>query len=186
MTKKQQEFYRLIVNQMVDFNEDFHKEFIIKRIEPINDDKLKYLLEQISMDKDKIGSKRGYLTYSKFIYYADKFQNSSIAIELKKQTKAQELYKKRDWLLNSIQTQSHSLEERNKLIQGLQNRSLMFNQDGKNILDAIDYYIIDKFGFFNFFDENKNYHILEEIEQYYKDYLVERSLLQNNQQKMIN
>jgi hypothetical protein len=176
MTKKQQEFYRLIVNQMVDFNEDFHKEFTIKRIQSINDEQLKYLLEDINIDKDKIGSKKGYLTYSKFIYYADKFQNKALLLDTKKQTKPHELYKKRDWLLKSIESQSNTLEEKNKLIEGLQNRTLMFSQDGKNILDSIDYFIIEKFGFFNFFDENKNYHILEEIEKYYKDYLTQPSL----------
>ena len=72
MTRKQQEFYRIIANQVVDYNEDFHKEFTIKRIEQISDDKLKYLLEDLNTDKDKIGKKKGYMTYVKFVHYADK------------------------------------------------------------------------------------------------------------------
>ena len=72
MTKKQQELYRIITNQMFDFNEDFHKEFTIERIEKIDDNKLKYLLENITVDKDNIVKKKGFVTYAKFVYYADK------------------------------------------------------------------------------------------------------------------
>ncbi|MGB3751544.1 MAG: hypothetical protein WA945_08245, partial [Arcobacteraceae bacterium] len=71
MTRKQQEFFTIITNQMFDFNEDFHSDFTIQRIEKISDDKLKYLLEDITVDKDKIVNKKGFVTYAKFVYYAD-------------------------------------------------------------------------------------------------------------------
>lgn len=187
MTRKQQEFYRLLVNQLVDFNEDFHKEFTIKRIESIHDDKLKYLLEDITTDKDKIAKKKGYMTYAKFVYYADKLLESTLQLELKsKFQKVEELYDKRQWLLQSIENQSNSLEDRHKLILGLKEKTLMFNKDGKNILDECDYFIIENFGYFNFFDENKNYHIKESIEQYYKEYLLEKQQLQYNKKAFLN
>ncbi len=187
MTRKQQEFYRLLVNQMVDFNEDFHKEFTIKRIEKIEDDKLKYLLEDITTDKDKISKRKGYLTYSKFVYYADKLLESHLQIDLKsKESKIDELYQKREWLLQSISNEAKSLDDRNKLIDGIKTKTLMFNQNGKNILDECDYYIIEKFGYFNFFDENKNYHIKEEIEQHYKEFLLEKQQIGFSKKPLLN
>jgi hypothetical protein len=188
MTKKQQEFYRILINQMMDFNEDFHKEFTIARIEQISDDNLKYLLEDINIDKDNIVKKKGYITYSKFIYYADKMINKKIELTMKPQTsKVEKLYNKRALLLNTIQTQTKSLQERNELIENLKNRVVMFKENDKNILDEIDYFIIEQFGFYNFFDENKNYMIKEEIERYFKSYMTNQMLLkQSNTQKLIN
>ncbi|MEA2049335.1 MAG: hypothetical protein U9O56_01180, partial [Campylobacterota bacterium] len=153
MTRKQQEFYRMIINQMVDYNEDFYKEFTIKRIEQIVDNDLKILLENINLDKDKIIKKKGYMTYTKFIYYADKMidsmVNNSMRIGI---SKVDELYNKRALLLKTIENQTSTIKERNELIENLNNKVLMFKDNGKNILDQCDYYIISKFGFFNFFD----------------------------------
>ena len=188
MTKKQQEFYRIIVNQMIDFNEDFHKEFTINRIEQISDDNLKYLLEDINTDKDNIVKKKGYITYAKFIYYADKMIDKKIELSMKPQTsKVDELYNKRALLINTIQNQTKSLQERNELIENLKNKVVMFKDNGKNILDEIDYFIIEQFGFYNFFDENKNYMIKEEIENYLKLYTTNQMLLkENHTKKLIN
>ena len=188
MTRKQQEFYRIIVNQMIDFNEDFHKEFTINRIEQISDDNLKYLLEDINTDKDNIVKKKGYITYAKFIYYADKMIDKKIELSMKPQTsKVDELYNKRALLINTIQNQTKSLQERNELIENLKNKVVMFKDNGKNILDEIDYFIIEQFGFYNFFDENKNYMIKEEIENYLKLYTTNQMLLKENQtKKLIN
>ena len=65
MTKSQQKFYNIIVNQCVDYEAIFHDDFTIKRIEQISDNNLKYLLEDINIDKDKIGKSKGYITYVK-------------------------------------------------------------------------------------------------------------------------
>ncbi|MCD4759076.1 MAG: hypothetical protein K8R39_12455 [Arcobacteraceae bacterium] len=189
MTRKQQEFYRILINQMMDFNEDFHKEFTIARIEQISDDNLKYLLEDINTDKDNIVKKKGYITYAKFIYYADKMIDKKIELTMKPQTsKVDELYNKRELLLNTIHNQTKSLQERNDLIENLKNKVVMFKkEDGKNILDEIDYFIIEQFGFYNFFDENKNYMIKEEIERYLKSYMTNQMLLkQSDTKKLIN
>ena len=181
MTRKQQEFFTIITNQMFDFNEDFHSDFTIERIEKISDDKLKYLLEDITVDKDKIVNKKGFVTYAKFVYYADKL----IEAELQKMmlpniSKVDELYKKRELLLNTIEKQTHSISERNLLIENLQNKKMMFKDKGKNILDEIDYFIIDQFGFYNFFDQNKNYMILEKIDEFYKQYTKEIVVQEEN------
>jgi len=186
MTRKQQEFYRILINQMMDFNEDFHKEFTIKRIEQIPDDSLKYFLEDINIDKDNIVKKKGYITYAKFIYYADKIIDKKIELTMKPQTsKVEELYNKRELLLNTIQTQTKSLQERNELIENLKNKVVMFKENGKNILDEIDYFIIEQFGFYNFFDENKNYMVKEEIEKYLKSYMTNKILLKDNNTKKL-
>lgn len=186
MTRKQQEFYRIIANQVVDYNEDFHKEFTIKRIEQISDDKLKYLLEDLNTDKDKIGKKKGYMTYVKFVHYADKIIDNSINNEmLPYKSKVEELYKKRDILINTISTQAPTIAKKNELIQKLENKLIMFKDNGKNILDEIDYFIISKFGFYNFFDENKNYKIKEEIDRYLKEYTSQK-MLENSSIKKLN
>jgi hypothetical protein len=187
MTRKQQEFYRILINQMMDFNEDFHKEFTIKRIEQISDDNLKYLLEDINIDKDNIVKKKGYITYSKFIYYADKLIEKKAQLIMKpKKDKVEELYNKRALLLNTIQNQTKSLQERNTLIENLQNKIVMFKDNDKNILDDVDYFIIEQFGFYNFFDENKNYKIKEEIEKYLKIYMTNKTLLKENTTKKLS
>ena len=187
MTKKQQEFYRIIANQIVDYNEDFHKEFTIKRIEQISDDNLKCLLEDINVDKDKIVKKKGYMTYSKFIYYADKIIDTSIQnAMLPNESKVEELYKKRALLLNTIEKQTSNLKQRNDLIENIANKQLMFKDNDKNILDQIDYFIIEQFGFYNFFDENKNYMIKEEIDKYLKLYTKNKLLLKNNNIKQLS
>jgi hypothetical protein len=186
MTRKQQEFYRIIANQVVDYNEDFHKEFTIKRIEQISDDKLKYLLEDLNTDKDKIGKKKGYMTYVKFVHYADKIIDNSINSEmLPYKSKVEELYKKRDILINTIATQAPTIAKKNELIQKLENKLIMFKDKGKNMLDEIDYFIISKFGFYNFFDENKNYKIKEEIDKYLKEYTSQK-MLENSSIKRLN
>ena len=185
MTRKQQEFYRIIANQVVDYNEDFHKEFTIKRIEQISDDKLKYLLEDLNTDKDKIGKKKGYMTYVKFVHYADKIIDNSINNEmLPYKSKVEELYKKRDILINTISTQAPTIAKKNELIQKLENKLIMFKDNGKNILDEIDYFIISKFGFYNFFDENKNYKIKEEIDRYLKEYTSQKMLESSSIKKL--
>lgn len=175
MTKKQQEFYRIITNQMFDFNEDFHKEFTIERIEKISDDKLKFLLEDITVDKDSIVKKKGFVTYAKFVYYADKMIEMELeAAMLPNYSKVEELYIKREILLQTIEKQTNTITEKNELIENIQNKKLMFKDNGKNILDEIDYFIIEKFGFYNFFDSNKNYMIKEQIDTFYKLYTQEK------------
>ena len=175
MTKKQQELYRIITNQMFDFNEDFHKEFTIERIEKIKDNQLKYLLENITVDKDNIVKKKGFVTYAKFVYYADKMIEEEIQnAMLPNHSKVEELNTKRELLLNTIETNTNSISEKNRLIEDLQNKKIMFKDNGKNILDEIDYFIIEKFGFFNFFDQNKNYMIKEQIDEFYKEFIKEQ------------
>ena len=171
MTRKQQEFFTIITNQMFDFNEDFHTDFTIERIEKIEDNKLKYLLENITVDKDKIVYKKGFVTYAKFVYYADKMIEDKLKTAmLPNHSKVDELYKKRDLLLYTIENESKNIAERNQLIQNLEDKKVMFKDKNKNILDDIDYFIIDKFGFFNFFDQNKNYMIREKIDEFYKEF----------------
>lgn len=188
MTKKQQEFYRIITNQMFDFNEDFHKDFTIERIEKISDDKLKYLLEDITVDKDNIVKKKGFVTYAKFVYYADKMIEDGIKNLMLEangsESKADELYKKRELLLHTIETNTNNIAQKNKLIEDIENKTLMFKDNGKNILDDVDYFIIDQFGFYNFFDENNNYKVKEKIDEFYKMYtqnkILENKTLQNS------
>jgi len=177
MTKKQQEFYRIITNQMFDFNEDFHKDFTIERIEQISDDKLKYLLEDITVDKDNIVKKKGFVTYAKFVYYADKMiENVLQQAMLPNHSKVEELYIKRELLLHTIETQTKNITEKNQLIKDLEDKKVMFKDNGKNILDEIDYFIIEQFGFYNFFDQNKNYMIKEKIDEFYKQYTKNKIL----------
>jgi hypothetical protein len=180
MTRKQQEFYRILVNQMVDFNEDFHKEFTIKRIEQIDDDKLKYLLEDINIDKDGIIKKKGYTTYAKFIYYADKMIEAKTQNQIEhKRSKVDKLYQKRETLLKSIENEAPNINARNQLIEDIKTKKRMFQGENGNFLDDVDYYIIEKFGFYNFFDSNRNYKIKENIEIYYKEYLTKTVLNSN-------
>ena len=177
MTKKQQEFYRIITNQMFDFNEDFHKDFTIERIEQISDDKLKYLLEDITVDKDNIVKKKGFVTYAKFVYYADKMIEDVLQqAMLPNHSKVEELYIKRELLLHTIETQTKNITEKNQLIKDLEDKKVMFKDNGKNILDEIDYFIIEQFGFYNFFDQNKNYMIKEKIDEFYKQYTKNKIL----------
>lgn len=181
MTKKQQELYRIITNQMFDFNEDFHKEFTIERIEKIDDNKLKYLLENITVDKDNIVKRKGFVTYAKFVYYADKIIEEELQTAmLPNQSKVDDLYKKRELLLHTIQTKTKNITEKNQLIEDLENKKIMFKDNGKNILDEIDYFIIEKFGFFNFFDQNKNYMIKEKIDEFYKEFIKEKLVEKQN------
>ena len=177
MTKKQQELYRIITNQMFDFNEDFHKEFTIERIEKIADNNLKYLLENITIDKDRIVKKKGFVTYAKFVYYADKMIEAEIQnAMLPNHSKVEELYTKRELLLHTIETQTKNITEKNQLIKDLEDKKVMFKDNGKNILDEIDYFIIEQFGFYNFFDQNKNYMIKEKIDEFYKQYTKNKIL----------
>jgi len=180
MTRKQQEFFTIITNQMFDYNEDFHSDFAIERIEKIKDSKLKYLLENITVDKDKIVNKKGFVTYAKFVYYADKLIEEELKTAmLPNHSKVEELYKKRELLIDTIQSQTNSITEKNQLIENLKNRKIMFKDKGKNILDEIDYFIIDRFGFYNFFDQNKNYMIQEKIDDFYKEFTKEKLATKN-------
>lgn len=186
MTKTQKKFYDILINQMVDFEEIFHKEFIKQRIEKIPDEKLKYLLENITVDKDRVIRKKGYITYAKFVYYADKMLEGLVETSmLPNISKVDELYKKRELLLRTIEDQAKTIEQRNSLIEDIKNKKLMFKEKDKNVLDNIDYFIIEKFGFYNFFDENRNYHIKEDIEKYYKDYFLQKQLLGNEKVKKL-
>jgi len=179
MTKIQLKFYNLITKQIVDFDIIFHKDFIIQRLEKIEDEKLKYLLERINIDKDQITYRNGFVTYAKFIYYADKMIEEELqAAMLPNHSKVTELYKKRELLLATIQSETSTISQKNQLIQDLQDKKLMFKDKGKNILDEIDYFIIEKFGFYNFFDHNKNYMIQEKIDAFYKEF-TQKKLLEN-------
>ena len=188
MTKKQQEFYRIITNQMFDFNEDFHSDFTIQRIEKIEDDNLKYLLEDINTDKDQIVKKKGFVTYAKFIYYADKMADTKLSLAIEDNvSKVDELYNKRALLLHTIENITNSIKERNDLVENLKNKTIMFKKDNnQNILDECDYFIIEKFGFYNFFDENKNYMIKEEIETHLKEYTQETIQLAQSTTKQLS
>jgi len=188
MTKTQLKFYNLITKQIIDFDIIFHKDFIVERIEQVEDNNLKFLLENINVDKDNIVNKKGYMTYVKFIHYADKIiENSVKNTMLLHKDKVGELYQKRELLLHTIEQQTSSISQRNELIKNLESKKLMFkDENGKNILDNIDYFIISKFGFYSFFDENKNYMVQEQIKDYYELYNKEQFLLkQNNTQKLI-
>lgn len=174
MTKIQLKFYNILKQQIVDFDEIFHKEFTIKRIEQIPDEQLKYLLEDITANKDNIG-KKAYIDYAKFVYYADKMiKNIVDSITLPKVSKVDQLYKKRELLLKTIEDQTNTIAQRNQLIEDLKNKKIMFKDQDKNILDDIDYFIIEQFGFYNFFDENRNYHVKEDIEKYLKQYTAHK------------
>lgn len=187
MNDYQKDFYKIITNQMVDYNEGLHELFIINRLHQINQEDLKFLLENINVDKDNITNKKGYITYFKFIYYADKMINYKINLILDKyKNKTEELYKKREILLKTISEKDLNIEKRNKLVEDIESRKLMFkdNKTNKNMLDDVDYFIISKIGFNNFFNENRNHRIKENMNRYLKDY-GEMKLLQHNNQKLI-
>lgn len=180
MTKTQLKFYNMLKQQIVDFEEIFHKDFMVQRIEKIEDDRLKFLLEEINLDKDKI-SKKGYITYGKFIHYADKFidQNIQKISNNIYNEKVESLYKKRDLMLKSIENSAKNIFEKNSIIDDIESKKLMFKENDKNILDECDYFIIEQFGFYNFFDENKNYHIKEDIEKYLSKFVENKYLVKN-------
>ena len=186
MTSLQQEFYKLIRQKVIEFNEDFHEEMTIQRIEKIPDEQLKHLLDDIYSDKDTIAPKKhkGYITYAKFIYYTDKRleQQSHLLLD-KKLPQIDELYKKREMLIQILSNSTNSISERNQLIQNFQIKKSIFEIDGKNILDETDYYIIEQFGFYNFFDPNKNYMIKEELEKHLLNYTLLKS--SNSSQKLL-
>lgn len=170
MTDYQQHFYQLLKNKIVDYD-DLHEEFITNRIHKIDEKNLKFLLEDINIDKDNITNKKGYITYAKFIHYADKMINSKVDVIFNQYSdKVEKLYNKRELLLKTISSQNLSIEKENELISNLESRKLMFRDKGKNILDDIDYFIISKIGFNNFFNENKNHMIKENINKYLKEY----------------
>jgi len=174
MTKIRQKFYDMIINQIVDFNPIFHKEFIQTRISKIPEDKLRFLQENILTNQDKIG-KKGYIDYNKFVYYADKLikEQQLQTLQLPNQiSKVDELYEKREMLIQTLLNTTNSIKQRNQLIENLKTKKSIFEIDGKNILDACDYYIIEQFGFYNFFDPNKNYMVKEEIEKYLLNYTL--------------
>jgi hypothetical protein len=179
MTKTQQKFYNMLKQQMVDFDEIFHKDFMIEKIEKVPDEKLKFLLEDINLDRDKIG-KKGYITYAKFAHYAQKIlENLVNTIALTKLSVVDQLIKKRDILLKTIEQNCSTLEKKNRLISDIASKKLMFKDKGTNILNSTDYYLIEKFGFYNFFDENRNYHIKQELENYFKEYISRITLLES-------
>ncbi|MEA3511959.1 MAG: hypothetical protein U9R37_00005 [Campylobacterota bacterium] len=182
MTKTQIKFYNLITKQIIDFDVIFHKDFIIQRLEKITDEKLKYLLENINIDQDKIVNKKGYTTYAKFAYYADKMINEKLELQLEnKISRVDELYNKRAILIDTIDKQSSTMNERLELIENLKTKKLMFkNDNGKSILDSIDYFIIEQFGFNEFFDINKNYKVKDLIQNYLKQYYKQQELPHKN------
>ena len=181
MTKKQRSFKKMITDNMVDYNEDFQSEFINQRIEKISDEQLKDLLEMITTNKDKIGSLRA-TTYKQFVYYADKLIEANLNKTLLPYSKkVDQLYEKRELLLYTIDKNTDTISSRNRLIAKIESKELMFQDGGKNILDEVDYEIIKRFGFYNFFDPNKNYKIKESINLYLKEYTKERLLLNNGQ-----
>lgn len=185
MTEKQRSFIKLLTDNMMDYDESFHKSFIYERIKKIPEDKLKYLLEDININKDKIDSFRN-KTYKQFVYYADKLIKEQIKQNLQlpnKTSKVDELYQKRELLIESILNNTNSIDERNKLIENIKTKKSIFEVGGKNILDAVDYYIIEQFGFYNFFDPNKNYMIKEEIEKYLQNYALLQTV--NSSQKLL-
>lgn len=185
MTKTQQRFFNLLKQQIVDFDETFHKQFMIQRISQIPDDQLKYLLENINLDKDKI-SKKGYITYAKFIHYCDKMlDNLTISLMTPKLNIIDKLLQKRDQLIRAIDENVSTLEEKNRLINDIKDKKLMFKVDNKNILNKIDYFLIDKFGYYNFFDETRNYHIKDELQGYLKEYINNSMMLSNSTVKQI-
>jgi len=187
MTKTQLKFYNLITKQIIDFDIIFHKDFIIQRIEQIKDKNLKYLLENINIDKDNVVNKKGYMTYVKFIHYADKMIENNLQLAMKPQiSKIDELYNKRELLLKTIEDKTKSIKEKNELIESIKNKTMMFKDNDKNILDETDYFIIEQFGFFNFFDQNKNYMVKEEIEKYFKLYTTNQMLLNDPSIKQLN
>lgn len=172
---------------MFDFNEDFHSDFTIERIEKISDDKLKYLLEDITVDKDKIVNKKGFVTYAKFVYYADKLIEKELQkAMLPNRSKVDELYTKRALLLHTVETQTDTITQKNKLIDDLKDKKVMFKENGKNILDEVDYFIIEQFGFYNFFDQNNNYMIHEKIDEFYKEYTKNQLLLDKQNQELLS
>lgn len=180
MTKMQQKFYNMLKQQMVDFDEIFHKEFMIEKISKIPDEKLKYLLEDINLDKDKI-TKRGYITYAKFAHYALKIINTLIdKLAAPKLSHVDKLLKKRNILLKTIENTASNIKEKNQLVDDIASKKLMFNKDGKNILDKIDYFLIERYGFYRFFDENSNYNIKETLEDYFKEYINNTQLNSKN------
>ena len=184
MTEKQRGFIKLLTDNMMDYDESFHKSFIYERIKQIPEDKLKYLLEAINMNKDKIDSFRN-KTYKQFVYYADKLINEELKKTLKlpnKNSSVDELYEKREMLIQTLLNSTNSINERNQLIENLQSRKSIFEVNGKNILDERDYYIIEQFGFYNFFDSNKNYMIKEELEKHLLNYTL---LIRNSPNKKL-
>ncbi|MEA3316161.1 MAG: hypothetical protein U9Q30_09915 [Campylobacterota bacterium] len=187
MNDYQKDFYKIITNQMLDYNEGLHELFIINRIHQIDERDLRFLLENINVDKDNITNKKGYITYVKFIHYADKMINYKVNLILNKyKDKTESLYNKRELLLKTISAKNLNIEERNKLVEDIELKKLMFkdNKTNKNMLDYVDYFIISKIGYNNFFNENKNHMIKENMNRYLKEY-GEMKLLQYNNQKLI-
>ncbi len=185
MTEKQRSFIKLLTDNMMDYDESFHKSFIQQRVKQIPQEKLKDLLEAININKDKIDSFRN-KTYKQFVYYADKMIDTQIKENLQlpnKHSKVEELYQKREMLIQLILDNTSGISERNKLIENIQNKKTIFETEGKNILDEVDYYIIEQFGFYNFFDPNKNYMIKEEIEKHLQTYTLK--IASNDTQKLL-
>jgi len=172
---------------MFDFNEDFHSDFTIERIEKIPDEKLKYLLEDITVDKDKIVNKKGFVTYAKFVYYADKLIEQELQkVMMPNHSKVDELFTKRALLLHTVETKTDTITQKNKLIDDIKDKKVMFKENGKNILDEIDYFIIEQFGFYNFFDQNNNYMVHEKIDEFYKEYTKNQLQLEKQNQGLLS
>jgi hypothetical protein len=173
MTKIQIKFYEMITRQMVDFNSIFHSSLIKQKIKQIKEDDLKYLYDNIATNKDNIG-KKGYIDYIKFVHYADKLikQYNNIQID-KYDNKVEELYKKRDKIIYTLEYLSdNNLAKRNKLIEDFASKKIIFSENEKNIFDSVDFFIIEKIGFYQFCDENTQYKIKEQINKYYQEYLA--------------
>ncbi|MBD3841562.1 MAG: hypothetical protein IE909_06695 [Campylobacterales bacterium] len=177
MTKTQTKFYNIIKNQIIDFEELFHKEFTLDRIQKIDENRLKFLLEDINTDKDNF-SKKGYITYAKFCYYADKYIEQQIDQTLLLQNDfITNLIAKRDLVIKTLDESSKSFEHKRNLIEQIKNKQLMFKHNGKNIFTEHEYAIIEQFGFEQFFDENDNYAIHLRLSNHCKN------LLQNSSSK---
>ena len=141
------------------------------------------LNSHVNTDRDNITNKKIYTTYAKFVYYADKMINDNIQKQIKPELSIiDKLLAKRDMLITAIDNKNLSINQRNELIKDIASKKLMFkDKDGKNLLTPKEYEILDKFGFYDFLNENKNYKIKEQLELALKEQVGQKKqLLQLN------
>jgi len=174
MTKIQIKFFNLISNLIIDFDAIFHKDLIIVKIKKIDEDKLKYLLENITEDKDNLIKNKTYTTYAKFVYYANKMIDSDLAKQtLPYNSTIDILLEKRRKLIDAVANQQLNMAKRKQLIDDIASKKLMFKgDDGKSLLSVQEYYILNQFGFYSFLDENNNYKIKEKLEIILKQIMI--------------
>ncbi|MGB3750941.1 MAG: hypothetical protein WA945_05190, partial [Arcobacteraceae bacterium] len=86
----------------------------------------------------------------------------------------------------TVETTTDTITQKNQLIDDLKDKKVMFKENGKNILDEVDYFIIEQFGFYNFFDQNNNYMIHEKIDEFYKEYTKNQLLLDKQNQELLS